>query len=540
MVTVALTAAACSGQISNMDNPGPPPASTPGVPSGPASPGAPAVPGGITSPATGQRMTDRQYLNVITDLFGVDAASIASQMPIDPKLEGFRNAGSVLLPSDLRIEGYANLADFVVGKIDWVKQLGADGVCADLGGKCQQDFLARMGRRLFRRPLTDEQVKRFAPIFDQVKTEGDDFATAASLTARAMLQSPEFIYRLERGGTHWDNYDLATRLSFLVWNSVPDDALLDSAVRADFATAGIDGQIDRMIHDPRAKRALRDYVDDWLDADKLLRTGRDNMMFPLFSAALASDMREEIHRLFERIVWTEDSDLLGLLTTDKTVVTPGLAKLYGLPAPAGTGFSEVSLAGNPNRQGLLTFGGVLTVTSVGSAGSSIVDRGVFVGRNLLCLNLPEPPSNVPMLPDETVGASERNRLAAHRVDPACGACHSQIDPLGIGFEQYDAIGNLQAKDAHGNALTGEGTVTVAGKELAFKNMREYVAAVSQSPDLQTCLVKKVVQYTLARPLEAKDDPLVKALAAKFSQDGRRYKSLLVAMAGSLKAAGGGK
>jgi hypothetical protein len=126
------------------------------------------------------------------------------------------------------------------------------------------------------------------------------------------------------------------------------------------------------------------------------------------------------------------------------------------------------------------------------------------------------------------------------VDPACGACHNQIDPLGIGFEQYDAIGNLQTKDAHGNALTGEGTVTVGGKDLAFKNMREYVAAVSQSPDLQTCLVKKVVQYTLARPLEAKDDPLVKALAAKFSQDGRRYKSLLVAMAGSLKAAGGGK
>jgi hypothetical protein len=541
-LVLALSAGACSGTIAQPNGtptPGGPP---PGSSSGPGTPSAaPMVPGGITGAFTGQRFTDRQYLNVVADLFAVDASSVVSAMPIDPKLEGFRNAGSVLLPSDLRIEGYANLAGFVTAKIDWTRQLGVEALCADFGDKCQQDFLARLGRRLFRRPMSPDQVKRFVPIFEAVKAEGDTFATAAGLTIQAMLQSPEFLYRLERGATRWDNYDLATRLSFLLWNSVPDDALLDSAGKADFATAGVDAQIDRMMKDPRAKRALRDYVDDWLDEDKLARTGRDQMMFPLFTPALAADMREEVQRLFERVVWSDDGDLTSVLTSDKTVVTPALAKLYGLPAPAdATGWSEVSLAGNPNRQGLLTAGGVLTVTSVGSAGSSIVDRGVFVGRNLLCLNLPEPPSNVPMLPDETAGASERDRLSRHRVDPACGACHDQIDPLGIAFEQYDAIGNLQTKDAHGNALTGVGTVKVGGKDVAFKNMREFIGAIAQDPNLEACLVRKVAQYTLARPLGAQDDPLVKSLVDRFSKDGRRYKSLLVAMAGSLKAAGGGK
>jgi hypothetical protein len=282
-----------------------------------------------------------------------------------------------------------------------------------------------------------------------------------------------------------------------------------------------------MIGDARAKRALRDYVDDWLDAERLLRTSRDTELYPQWTGALASDMREEIHRLFDRVVWQDDGDLVsGLLKADKTQITPALASLYGLSAGMGDTASEMSLSGTPNRVGLLTQAGILTLTSVGGQGSSIVDRGVFLLRNLLCLHIPEPPSNVPELPPGAKGLSERDRLAQHRQDAACGACHNLIDPLGLAFETYDGIGRFQAMDASGNKLTGAGTLKVGDKDVAYNNVREFVDALVTSPDLSSCMVRKVAQYTLARPLEGTDDGMVKDLTTRFAEKGNRYKALL--------------
>src|SRR5690242_1074048 len=141
------------------------------------------------APATGQRLTDRQYLNVVADLFGVDSSADLLNMPLDPKLEGFRNAAAALLPSDLRIEGYQGLARTVDGKVDWAGLLARNHVCAEFTDGCRRDFFAILGRRLFRRPLTPEQIARFAPIFDAVAMEGDPFPVAAGLVVTAMLQS---------------------------------------------------------------------------------------------------------------------------------------------------------------------------------------------------------------------------------------------------------------------------------------------------------------------------------------------------------------
>src|SRR2546421_211780 len=201
---LALMAGACSGHIAgDTSSPGGgagPPTGSTGSPT--ANGGGPTAPG-VIAPATGQRLTDRQYLNVITDLFAIDATPDTASLPLDPKVDGFRNAASALLPSDVRVEGYAGLAAAVAGKVDW-----------------------------------------------------------------------------------------GTRLAFLLWNSSPDDALLDAAAHAQLATAsGVHAQVTRMLADPRARRALRDYVDDWLDASKLPSTGRDSDLFPQFNPALAADMR---------------------------------------------------------------------------------------------------------------------------------------------------------------------------------------------------------------------------------------------------------
>jgi hypothetical protein len=167
---------------------------------------------------------------------------------------------------------------------------------------------------------------------------------------------------------------------------------------------------------------------------------------------------------------------------------------------------------------------------VGGPGSSIVDRGVFVMRNFLCHTPPEPPSNVPELPPADSGKSERDRLAQHRMDPACGACHSQFDPLGLAFERYDAIGALQTEDQAGNALTGAGSLRAGNDEIPFTSVREFVAALTRSSDVGTCLARKVVQYAFARPLGSADEPAVEALTDGFAQGGHRYRGFLGALA----------
>ncbi len=446
------------------------------------------------APATGQRLTDRQYLNLVTDLFGVDASADVVSLPLDPEREGFRNAATALLPSDVRIEGYATLADAVTGRIDWARQLGADGVCTEYGDRCQSDFFRTLGRRLFRRPLSEEQQRRFSTLFAAVQKEGEPFAVAAGLVTSAMLQSPEFLYRLERPGKV-DVWTLATRLAFLLWNSAPDDRLLDAAERQALSGAGLRAEVDRLLGDARAKRALRDYVDDWLDADRLLRTSRDTDRFPQWTGALAAEMREEIHRLFDKVVWQDDAQLLQVL-----------------------------------QQGLLSQRGIMTLTSVGGPGSSIVDRGAFIARHLLCIQIPEPPNNVPELPAAEKGKSERDRLAAHRADPACAACHDQIDPLGLAFETYDAVGAFQSQDELGNPLTGAGSLTIGNEKLPYNNVREFVAAFSKMPELEPCFVHKALQYALARPLNGADGAAIDDLLARYRAQGGRYRALLGALA----------
>jgi hypothetical protein len=502
---------------------------------GPGGGGGPAAAGAapITAPATGQRLTDHEYLNVTSDLFGVDVTTDTLSLPLDPKVDGFRNAASALLPSDVRIEGYSNLAASVVGKVDWSKQLAQAGMaaCADFSPACEAAFFATIGRRLFRRPLNAEQLGRFTPIFNAVQQGGDTFVMATSLVASAMLQSPEFLYRLETAGSQIDDFEMATRLSFLLWNSTPDDALLDAAAQSQLATsAGRNAQVARMLTDPRVQRALRDYVDDWLGAGDLLRTSRDTSLFPLFTGPLAADMREEVQRLFARVVWQDDVDLLSVFTSDRTMITPALAMLYGLPAPATPGFSEVSLAQVPARLGLLTQAGILTVTSVGAVGSSIVDRGAFLARTILCRSIPDPPIGVPDLPPPQKGLSERDRLAMHAQNPVCGGCHNQIDPLGTAFETYDAIGALQTADQLGNKLTGAGAVTLAGKNVPYSSTRDFINALSTDPEVGSCAVHKMVQYAYARPMIAADEPMIAALTADFEKGGRHYKAFLTELA----------
>ena len=508
--------------------PGAGPGSQGGSP--PAGHSDPVRPG---QPASGQRLTDKQLVNVVSDVFGIDLSPELEGLPLDPKIEGFRNAASALLPSDVRIEGYARLAALVASRVDWPARLAEEGLCSTFEPACERGFVERWGQRLFRRPLTEAQIERFLPLFAAVKEGGDGFFQAAALVIEALLQSPETLYRLEASPEDPDPFDRASRLSFLVWNAGPDDALLAAAAVDAQAGGGgrVAGSFSRLLTDERARRGLRDYVDDWLDADKLPRTGRDPERFPAFSGAVAGEMREEIHRLFARVVWDEEKPLAEVITTEATTITTGLAAIYGVPAPASTGVVDLPLGPVENRLGLLTTPGILTVTSVGGAGSSIVDRGVFVARNLLCSTIPEPPNNTPELSVAENGGSERERLEQHRSDAACAACHNLIDPLGLAFETFDAIGALMLEDEAGNPLTGAGTLIQEGQERPYANARAFAQLLGVDSQLSPCLARKLLQYGFARPLESGDAPVARGVLEAFERGGGTYPALLEAVAG---------
>ena len=272
------------------------------------------MPAANAAPATGQRLTDRQYLNVVADLFGVDASADVVSLPLDPEHEGFRNAASALLPSDVRIEGYATLAgdgdrQGSTGPASW----RADGVCTDYGDRCQRDFLATLGRRLFRRPLSDDQQRRFQHAVRRGPEGGRAVRRRRRPGGRRPCCSRRSSCTAWNGAGRPDDWTLATRLAFLLWNSAPDDRLLAGGRAPGSCRAPACGpRSTRMLGDARARRALRDYVDDWLDAERLLRTSRDTDRFPQWTGALAAEMREEIHRLFDDAVGLAGRTALAL------------------------------------------------------------------------------------------------------------------------------------------------------------------------------------------------------------------------------------
>lgn len=485
----------------------------------------------VRGPESGQRMTDRQFTNAVSDTFGIDVSKDLFLLPADSKIDGFQNTASGLGASAARTMGYLNLAQRVSDRVDWATYLSSSSLCSRLDGACPREVIDHFGRSLFRRNITDAEAERYLALFSLVHEEKQPFTDAVRLLVRAMLQAPEFLYRLEKApGGKLEATAVANRLALLLWNSVPDETLIAAAESGALEGAGLRAQVERMLSDPKAKRALRDYVDDWLDVDRLMDVNRDPTVWKDFSPALALEMREEVHRLFERVAFTEDADLLEVFTTDKTSVTSALAKIYGAPAAAKSGFFDLDLAGDVNRIGLLTQPGILTATAVTGMGESIIDRGMFVIENLLCEELPAAPDDVPSVEPAGPGVTQRAQLLKHREDVACASCHAIIDPAGLALEKYDAFGYFRQTDAHGNTLDGTGEAYLGEQTVRFTNARQFVTALANSPELESCLAQKVLQYAFARPMG--HDPLVAPMAAEFVAGGRRYRDYLAAIAQS--------
>lgn len=463
--------------------------------------------------AVARRLTPTEYGNVIKDSFGADVSDLVASFPLEASTSGFRNHLDALRISDVHARWFANAAK------DAAKRLAPGLVNAKLD---------EIGLKLFRRPLTDAERAAFESLAKIARDNGETPEGVTRLTLQAMLQSPPFLYRVEAGGTKPTAYEIATRLSFFLWHSAPDAPLLAAAAEGKIDTAeGRKEQIVRMLADPRARRAFRSYVGEWLQLGRLAGVDRDKTKFPEFSPQLIADMREETLRLFEDAAFVKKSDMLGIFATKYTFATPALARLYGL-TPGKDGFQTYVLD-NKHRGGLLSLSAFLTLSSA-TASSDPVARGHIVSDRFLCVKTKTPPQGVALEAEKPGNKpkTKRERYDQHRTDQACAGCHRNLDPIGFAFEHFDTLGRFREIDESGTTVDPSGVFPEGAEDKTVKGAVDIGKSLAASPTVRTCVAKRMMEYALGYEVDATDQELAK-VTARFEAEGRKFEALILAI-----------
>ena len=398
---------------------------------------------------------------------------------------------------------------------------------------CATEILLTLARRAYRRPATDADVAQLVGFYHQGRAAGD-FESGIEMALRRLLVSPEFLLRVERDPDDLDpdrpyfvsDLELASRLSFFLWSSLPDDALIEAAAAGTLREpAVLESHVRRMLADPRSETLVTNFAAQWLYLRNLPAVSPDFVAFPDFDETLRRSLRRETELFFESIL-REDRSALDLLTADYTFVNERLARHYDIPGIYGSHFRRITLPSDSPRGGLLGHGSILAVTGYATRTSPVV-RGKWVLENLLGTPPPPPPPNVPPLSEEKSDAvlSMRERMVQHRRNPVCAACHAMMDPVGLSLENFDAIGRWRALtdgfapiDASGALPDGTAFDGVAGLRQAL---------VSRGDQFVRTLTEKLLTYGLGRAVEYYDQPAVRAIERQAAQDDYRFSSLVL-------------
>lgn len=408
---------------------------------------------------------------------------------------------------------------------------------ADEEEMCAKQILSAVMRRAFRRPVDDRDLERIWPFYRDARSEaGFDSGIEAALSA--VLVSREFLFRVEqdpigiapRTPYRVSDLELASRLSFFLWSSIPDEELLGLAERGELHQAGVLAkQTRRMLADPRAQSLITNFAGQWLYLRNLESITPDGRLFPDFDDNLRQAMRRETELLFEEMLY-EDRSVLYLLRPDHAWLNERLAKHYDIPYVSGPRFRRVSLGAGSERGGLLRHASVLTVTSYATRTSPVI-RGKWILENLLGTPPPPPPANVPALEDNTVLSTlpVRERLQQHRANPACASCHNVMDPVGFALENFDAVGRWrtheegQHVDAAGGLPDGSKFVGISGLEAGLLNRPEVFVGA---------LAEKLVTFALGRGIEPSDGPAVREIVRAARDADYRFSALIGGIVGS--------
>jgi hypothetical protein len=508
-----------------------------------------------------RRLNQSEYNNTIRDLVGVDFRP-AADFPADDTGDGFDTIGDVLSVSPTLVEKYLLAAETVIESAaddpqlwrrlstppgedyipfilrgapprrnDAVKALRqgpADERTALRAAEIDRTYAAlqAFADRAYRRPITHAEMYRLMRFVETALNDGEQADAGLKLAMKAALVSPHFLFRIDAGPDRLaGDFELATRLSYFLWSSMPDEELFRLAARGQLRDARtLVQQVRRMLRDPRSRALAENFGGQWLQTRALAQSAPDPALFPRFDDELRRAMQEETELFVDSLI-REDRSVLELLTADYTFVNERLARHYGIPGVRGEEFRRVSLAGTP-RAGVLTHSGVLTVTS-GPTRTSPVKRGKWMLENILGAPVPAPPPGADDLkvPDAG-GLTLRERLERHRSRAECASCHARMDPLGYGLENFDAVGAWRDRDGE-TPIDPAGTLPDGRR---FRGAAELRAILTERPERFTrCLTEKLLVYALGRPLTPADRPAVDRIVRHAGRNGHRVSSLVIAL-----------
>ena len=403
--------------------------------------------------------------------------------------------------------------------------------CGHLDGhhqpSCQRKIIANLAYRAFRGPMSPEKVDRLVAVSDGAQKRGGSFEEGISLAIATMLASPNFLFRIE--GPAGDQYTLASKLSYFLWSSMPDEELLRAAEKGTLRNSDVlNSQARRMLADTKAEALVENFAGQWLEIRRLESAQPDRERFPDFDEYLRASMLKETE-LFFQYVMREDRSVLDFIDGPYSFLNERLARHYGIPGVQGSEFRKVDLSGT-GRSGVLTQASVLEVSSYGNRTSPVL-RGKWILDNILNSPPPPPPANVPSLDEDAVGssASLRQQLEQHRKNAVCASCHARMDPLGFGFENFDAVGAWRTLD--GKFPIDPSGVLPDGK--AFRGADELKIVLRQQKDtFAEGLAEKLLTYALGRGLDRSDQPAVKQIVARMAADDYKFSSLLLGIVNS--------
>ncbi|WP_146658864.1 DUF1592 domain-containing protein [Enhygromyxa salina] len=493
-----------------------------------------------------RRLTRVEYNNTVYQLFG-DNSQPANAFPPDEEAGGFDNQADVLVVSPLLAESYMVAADKLAAAHTptLMQQLPNCQGLAAKADACASDadaFVRSFGKLVFRRPLTEAEVQTYVNLFAQGAAPDQapySPTTGVEMVVSALLQSPHFIYRVEFGMAdpasgdvvELTHYEIASRLSYLLWNTMPDSILFEAADAGRLRDpAEIEAQARRMLDTPRAREAVKNFHRQWLHLDEIeptiLANGKDAKIYPDFYEGLPLLWRLETEAFIDHAVFEQDANIELLFTAPFTMMNAELADFYGVDGPPGIEFARVDL--DPSRYaGIMTQPGIMALFAKPDR-SSPIHRGLFVRETLLCQAPPPPPDNVPEPPSVDPNQTTREQFAEHAENPVCAGCHSLMDPIGFGFENFDGIGRYRATE-WGLKVDASGELQGTDVDAAFTGAVELAQLLASSEQVKACVTKKWFRFGYGRFETDEDEDTLDALEAAFAASNYDIKELIVAL-----------
>jgi hypothetical protein len=536
-----LALVACTGGI-DAAGPG---SSSGGAPSGsgggPSNAGTSAVSPSDCSaihpgPTRVRRLNRFEYDNTVADLLG-DTSRPARQFPTEERSHlGLDNDAGSLTVSPVLVEQYQlaaeKLAATAVTQLD--KLLGCDAASAGEEA-CAKQFIDSFGAKAFRRPLAADESARLLGVYQAGRAQ--DFASGIRMVVEALLQSPAFLYRVEFGATpasggrepvRLTSWEMASRLSYLLWQSMPDETLRQAALQDTLTTdAALTAQVERMLADPRARKMVEHFHEVWLSLDEYATLEKDPQIFPAFTGEIASLMAQETRTFLDHLVWDGEGDVGSMFTAPYSFMNQKLLDYYGGKGVTGDTFMKVTL--DPTqRLGLLTQGGLLASLAKANQ-TGPVQRGKFIREQFLCMDMPPPPAGVDIkVPDLSPTLSTRERFSQHSADATCQGCHTLMDPIGLALENFDGAGRYRTAE-NGKAIDVTGEIFQADVPGAFMGAAGLAHKLAESPAVKACIGRAWFQYAYGRADTVEDTCTIGSVQQKFASAGYKIKDLIIAL-----------